>query len=97
VRFSLDDGLRDLVALLFEFLDDERALNELVESVHFRFADLIDQILAGEVAAELLRDGLHETADLTVGDDLVIDDGRDAIDDLRGRRPTGDRQHRDRQ
>ena len=92
VDLLIDDRLRDLVTFGVEFLDDERALDETIERVHLRLAHLFHQLLAREIAAELLDDGLDELANLAVGDDVGVHDGRRAVDNFRAHRRAGQRQ-----
>ena len=73
----------NLETLVLELLNDQRALDELIQRIHLRLAHLLDQLVAGVIATELLDDRLDELPDFAVRNDLVVHDGGHPVDNVR--------------
>ena len=77
----------EAVALVLEFREDELAFDEIVQRVHLCGLDFVHQFRTAIGAAQLGDDRLDVVANITVGDDLVVDDGGHAVHDLGAARP----------
>ncbi len=89
----VDEMRRNRELLLVESLDDELAIDQVLERGFPQFDNFLHQLLAGILRAEQTLARFDDFAHLGISDDLVIDDRRDAIDRLRAARRRSGRRH----
>ena len=80
----IDVMIGDLVVLFLEGLDDQLAIDQILEPELADFPHFFDQFLAGELRTQLLFARDDQRTHLRIGDDVTVHDRGDAIDDLGG-------------
>src|SRR6476620_12785752 len=72
----------NLVAFFFERLNDALAVDQILEGFGARLLDFVGKLLAPILVAQKLFLWGGHASHLGIGDDIIIDDGGDAINDF---------------
>ncbi len=89
----VDEVRRNRELLLVESLDDELAIDQVLERRFPQLGDFVHQLLAGILRAEQALARFDDFSHLGIGDDFVIHDRCDAIDRFRAARGRSGRRH----
>src|SRR5947208_494539 len=86
VNSFFDKMIGNLEVIFLKRLNDKLAIDQILKSRRADFLDLLDELLAVKLGAQQFLARRDQTAHLRVGNDVAVDDRRDAVDNFWFRR-----------